>query len=197
VTVTAEELEALRAAMARLPGDRYLPAGVARCKDTIRELIEEVTAARAANSGSAGHKLRLAHHHRVQAGGHAEQMPHRTDGKPPADREILEKQLRTVLLNSIGIAQTSPDQVMLSTNVKYAAVQRFGSRDRDSIGFGPRTRAMIIKEDSISLLRVAQTARIERRQEELLQREVDSNVGDLELEIRDREFSIPLEGTVS
>jgi phage gpG-like protein len=102
-----------------------------------------------------------------------------------------------LLLNSIGIAQTSPDQVMLSTNVKYAAVQRFGSRDRDSIGFGPRTRAMIIKEDSISLLRVAQTARIERRQEELLQREVDSNVGDLELEIRDREFSIPLEGTVS
>jgi phage gpG-like protein len=47
-----------------------------------------------------------------------------------------------LLLNSIGIAQTSPDQVMLSTNVKYAAVHQFGSRDRGSIGFGPRTRAM-------------------------------------------------------
>ena len=57
MSVTDKELEELRAAMARQPRDRYLPASVARCKDMIRELIEEVTAARAANSGSAGKEL--------------------------------------------------------------------------------------------------------------------------------------------
>jgi phage gpG-like protein len=46
------------------------------------------------------------------------------------------------LKNSIGIAQTSPDQVILSTNVIYAPVHQFGSRDRGSVGIGPRTKAM-------------------------------------------------------
>jgi phage gpG-like protein len=44
------------------------------------------------------------------------------------------------LLNSIGIAQTTPESVIIVTNVKYAAVHQFGSRDRGSIGLGPRTK---------------------------------------------------------
>jgi phage virion morphogenesis protein len=44
-----------------------------------------------------------------------------------------------MLLNSIGISQSRPDQVIIGTNVKYAAVHQFGSRDRGSAGFGPRT----------------------------------------------------------
>jgi len=46
------------------------------------------------------------------------------------------------LLNSIGISQTSPDSVTLGTNVKYAAVHQFGSRDRGAVGIGPRTKEM-------------------------------------------------------
>jgi len=46
------------------------------------------------------------------------------------------------LLNSIGISQADPDSVSIGTNVKYAAVHQFGSRDRGSIGLGPRTAAM-------------------------------------------------------
>jgi phage virion morphogenesis protein len=46
------------------------------------------------------------------------------------------------LLNSIGISQTSPDSVTIGTNVVYAAVHQFGSRDRGSVGVGPRTEKM-------------------------------------------------------
>jgi phage gpG-like protein len=42
------------------------------------------------------------------------------------------------LLNSIGIAQTSPTEVVLSTNVVYAAVHQFGSRDRHA-AIGPKS----------------------------------------------------------
>jgi phage virion morphogenesis protein len=64
------------------------------------------------------------------------------------------------LLNSIGIAQTSPDQVILSTNVKYAAVHQFGSRDRGSVGIGPRTSkqdaaTVNVKEHSYARLSAA------------------------------------------
>ena len=64
------------------------------------------------------------------------------------------------LLNSIGIAQTSPDQVILSTNVKYAAVHQFGSRDRGSVGIGPRTSkqdaaTVNVKEHSFGRLSAA------------------------------------------
>lgn len=64
------------------------------------------------------------------------------------------------LLNSIGIAQTSPDQVILSTNVKYAAVHQFGSRDRGGVGFGPRTSkqdaaTVNVKEHSYARLSAA------------------------------------------
>jgi len=47
-----------------------------------------------------------------------------------------------MLRNSIGISQTTPDNVIINTNVKYAAIHQFGSRDRGSVGFGPRTEAM-------------------------------------------------------
>ncbi|MDR3723268.1 MAG: phage virion morphogenesis protein [Terracidiphilus sp.] len=43
------------------------------------------------------------------------------------------------LLNSIGIAQERPGQVILGTNVVYARVHQLGSRDRQA--FGPRTEA--------------------------------------------------------
>ena len=42
------------------------------------------------------------------------------------------------LLNSIGVYQNAPGQVLIGTNLVYAAVQQFGSRDR-SFGIGPRT----------------------------------------------------------
>jgi phage virion morphogenesis protein len=45
------------------------------------------------------------------------------------------------LLNSIGF-KTEPGAVVIGTNLKYAAVHQFGSRDRGSVGVGPRTQAM-------------------------------------------------------
>jgi phage gpG-like protein len=45
------------------------------------------------------------------------------------------------LLNSIGF-HTEPGSVVLGTNLKYAAVHQFGSRDRGGVGLGPRTKAM-------------------------------------------------------
>lgn len=45
------------------------------------------------------------------------------------------------LLNSIGY-QPEPGRVVIGTNLKYAAVHQFGSRDRGAIGIGPRTKAM-------------------------------------------------------
>ena len=44
------------------------------------------------------------------------------------------------LLKSIGIFQEKPNEVRLGTNVKYAAVHQFGSRDR-KVGIGPATEA--------------------------------------------------------
>lgn len=44
-----------------------------------------------------------------------------------------------VLLNSIQ-ATTEPDGVVLSTNVKYAAVQNYGSRDRTGGAIGPQAK---------------------------------------------------------
>jgi phage gpG-like protein len=43
------------------------------------------------------------------------------------------------LLNSIAIHTRGTDQVVLGTNLRYAAVHQFGSKDRGSIGLGPRT----------------------------------------------------------
>lgn len=45
------------------------------------------------------------------------------------------------LLGSIGV-QPGADSVVIGTNLKYAAVHQFGSRDRGSIGYGPRTHTM-------------------------------------------------------
>jgi phage virion morphogenesis protein len=45
------------------------------------------------------------------------------------------------LLNSIGF-HTQPGQVVIGTNLKYAAVHQYGSRDRGPVAIGPRTRAM-------------------------------------------------------
>jgi phage virion morphogenesis protein len=46
------------------------------------------------------------------------------------------------LLNSITYEPTSPGSVVIGTNLKYAAVHQFGSRDRGAAGLGPRTKAM-------------------------------------------------------
>jgi phage gpG-like protein len=46
---------------------------------------------------------------------------------------------RSNLLNSIGY-HAQPGSVVLGTNLKYAAVHQFGSRDR-GVGIGPRTEA--------------------------------------------------------
>jgi phage gpG-like protein len=43
------------------------------------------------------------------------------------------------LMNSVTW-KARPGQVIIGTNLKYAAVHQFGSRDRGSIGFGPRTK---------------------------------------------------------
>ena len=42
------------------------------------------------------------------------------------------------LLNSIRLYQTQPSEIILGTNLSYAAVHQYGSRDR-SFGVGPRT----------------------------------------------------------
>lgn len=47
---------------------------------------------------------------------------------------------KSTLLNSIGVHK-APGSVVIGTNLKYAAVHQFGSRDRGSV-FGPRTQAM-------------------------------------------------------
>jgi phage virion morphogenesis protein len=44
------------------------------------------------------------------------------------------------LLNSIA-SHPGRAQVVIGTNLKYAAVHQFGSRDRGSVGVGPRTKA--------------------------------------------------------
>jgi phage virion morphogenesis protein len=44
------------------------------------------------------------------------------------------------LLNSISVKQERPGEVIIGTNLVYAAVHQFGSRDR-SFGAGPRTAA--------------------------------------------------------
>jgi phage virion morphogenesis protein len=63
------------------------------------------------------------------------------------------------LLNSIGFKPGS-DSVVIGTNLKYAPVHQFGSRDRGGIGFGPRTQAMQaatvnVKEHSYARLSAA------------------------------------------
>jgi phage virion morphogenesis protein len=45
------------------------------------------------------------------------------------------------LLGSIH-AESQAGSVTIGTNLKYAAVHQFGSRDRGGVGFGPRTKAM-------------------------------------------------------
>jgi phage gpG-like protein len=54
------------------------------------------------------------------------------------------------LLNSIGVVQERPGEVILRTNVPYARVHQFGSRDR-SFGVGPRT-----EEQEKSVVNVAE-----------------------------------------
>ncbi len=46
-----------------------------------------------------------------------------------------------ILLDSIGF-KPEAGSVIIGTNLRYAAVHQFGSRDRGSIGIGPRTKAM-------------------------------------------------------
>jgi phage virion morphogenesis protein len=65
-----------------------------------------------------------------------------------------------MLLRTIGVSQVSPDNVVIGTNVRYAAVHQFGSRDRGGIGFGPRTKEQAaatvnVKEHSYARLSAA------------------------------------------
>jgi phage virion morphogenesis protein len=63
------------------------------------------------------------------------------------------------LLASIGF-KPGPNSVTIGTNLVYAAVHQFGSRDRAGIGAGPRTKAMQdatvnVKEHSYARLSAA------------------------------------------
>jgi phage virion morphogenesis protein len=63
----------------------------------------------------------------------------RSYGKAAIGHKLLVR--KGTLLNSIGV-QAQESSVTIGTNLKYAAVHQFGSRDRGPVAVGPRTKAM-------------------------------------------------------